>query len=129
MPTELREAGYESLRDLINSSRTAPSQWDYIALVDDTGSEVIRVSITGDADASWSTEDQDSSRTSETMVVTYTITGADLSSLPTTIVKSQLYDTSSGGSPLSEDTFTDATLSSSSDELTVTHKVETPRVS
>jgi|GEM_PF-2294294 len=128
MPTELTGAGYESLRDLINSSRTAPSQWDYIALVDDAGNEVIRVSITGDADASWSTQDQDSSGTDETMVVTYTVTGADVTT-PVTIVKSELYDTGSGGSPLSEDTFDNAVISSDSDELVVEHKVETPRVS
>jgi len=127
MAQELPNAGYESIRDLINSSRSAPSQWDYIALVDDSGTEVIRVSITGDGDASWSTEDQDSSGSNETMVVTYTITGADVTT-PVTINTSQLYDTSSGGSPLSEDTFTDATLNSDSDELTVEHRVEVPQV-
>lgn len=128
MPTELTGAGYEAIRDLVNSSRAAPSQWDYIALVDDTGTEQIRVSITGDADASWSVEDQDGDTTSETMVVTYTVTGGDFGSLPVTINKSQLFDVSTGGSALSEDTFTGATLSSSSDELTVTHKVEVPVV-
>ncbi|WP_137288622.1 hypothetical protein [Natronorubrum halophilum] len=130
MPTELPEAGYESIRDLINSSRTAPSQWDYIALVDDAGDEVIRVSITGDANASWSTEDQDASGSDETMAVTYTISGSDidLSSGAVTITSSELYDTDSGGEPLSEDPFDDAVISSESDELIVEHKVETPRV-
>lgn len=131
MPTELLEAGYESLRDLMNSSRTAPSQWDYIALVDDAGNEVIRTSITGDANASWSTQDQDASGTDETMVATYTVTGSDidLSSGSVTIVKSQLFDTDSGGSALSEDVFDDAVISSTADELVVEHKVETPRIS
>lgn len=130
MPTELTEAGYESIRTLMNSSRSAPAQWDYIALVDDTGTEQIRVSITGDNDASWSTEDQDSDTNSETMVVTYTVTGADFGSLPVTINKSQLYDESGvgNGSALSEDSFADATLAASGDELTVTHKVEVPEV-
>jgi hypothetical protein len=129
MATELTNAGYESIRDLINSSRTSPAQWDYIALVDDGGNEVIRTQISNDADASWSTDDQDGDSTSETMVVTYTITGADVST-PVTIVKSQLYDDASGsGAPvLSEDSFTSATLDADSDELTVTHKVEVPKV-
>jgi hypothetical protein len=127
MAQELPDAGYESIRDLINSSRSAPSQWDYLALIDDGGNEVIRVSVTGDADAGWSVEDQDGDGTDETMVATYTVTGSDVTT-PVTIVQSELYDTDTDGTVRSVDTFEDAVLSSDSDELTVEHKVETPRV-
>lgn len=129
MATELTNAGYESIRDLVRSAATAPAQWDYIALIDDTGSEVTRVSITGDSRASWSEEDQDSDATDETMTATITVTGGDSDiSTPVTIVESRLFDVSTGGSSLSEDTFTQATLEASSDQLKVEHKVEVPRV-
>lgn len=129
MPTELTEAGYESIRDLVRSAATAPAQWDYIALIDDTGSEVLRVSVTGDSRASWSEEDQDVSGTDETMVATITVSGGDADiTTPVTINESRLYDTNSGGSSLSEDTFTNATLQASSDELTVEHRIEVPQV-
>lgn len=127
--TELPTAGYVSIRDLIKSSATAPSQWDYIALVDDGGSEELRVSITGDSRAGWSEKDKDADTENETMVATIEVSGSDADiTQPVTIVESRLYDVSSGGSPLSTDTFTGATIDEDSDDLKVEHEVEVPQV-
>lgn len=129
MVTELTNAGYESIRDLVNSSRSSPSQWDFIALIDDGDSEVTRVSITGDSRAQWIVEDRDTDSTNETMVVEFTVTGSDSDiSTPVTLAESRIYDTSSGGNSLSEDTFSNITLSADEDEMTLVHAVEIPQV-
>ena len=129
MAQEITESGYESFRQLVKSADAAPSQWDYIELVDDTDTAVTRVSITGDSRASWSELDKDTSGSDETMEATITVTGGDADiSTPVTIVESRLFDTSSGGNAKSVDTFTQATLDADSDELTVEHQAEVPQV-
>lgn len=129
MAQEITEDGYSSIRSLIKSVDAVPNQWDYIELIDDTGSVVTRVSITGDSRASWSELDKDTSGTNETMEATITVTGGDSDiTTPVTIVESRLFDVSTGGNAKSIDTFTQATLDAATDKLTVNHQVETPQV-
>lgn len=124
MSTEITEAGYQSLRNLIDSSATISDQWDYIALIDDAGNEVTRVSITGDSRTSWQHAAGD-----QVLQVRFEITGSDADiPLPVTIVESRLHDTSSGGDILASDTFYDMAFSSDSDQGLVEHYIEVPQV-
>ena len=80
--TEINESGYQTIRALINSGETAPSQWDYIELKDGQGTIVTRVSITGDSRFSWSTTQSD-----QTQTVSGTVSGSD-SDITTTVTLS-----------------------------------------
>lgn len=116
MATEIPSAGYTDLRDYVRNN------WDYIELVDDTGSQVLRVSVSGDSRASWTDNGQ-------TQLAEITVTGGDSDiTTPVTIAESALFDVASGGSAYSTDTFTNATLDQSGDELTVQHEVQIPQV-
>lgn len=114
MATELPTAGYEDLRD------HAQTAWDYVELVDDADAVVTRFQISTDTRASWVTN-------GNVRELTVTVKGSDADiTTPVTIVESRLFDVSTGGSALSADTFTGATLDADGDELTITHKLEIP---
>lgn len=116
MASEIPTAGYTDLRDHVRNN------WDYIELVDDTGSAVLRVSVSGDSRASWTDNGQ-------TQLAEITVSGSD-SDITTsvTIAESRLFDVASAGSAYSSDTFANATLSQDTDELTVQHEVQVPQV-
>jgi len=122
---EITSDGYQSLRDFLNSSVAVPNQWDYIALFDDTGSEVLRVSITGDTRAQWQDVDGD-----PILQAKITITGGDSDvPTPTTFNASAVFDDTAANSGVQitqQESFTQATLDQSGDELTVTHDIEVP---
>lgn len=116
MASEIPSAGYTDLRDYVRNN------WDYIELVDDTDSVVLRVSVSGDSRASWTDNGQ-------TQLAEITVSGSDADiTTPVTIDESRLFDVSSGGSAYSSDTFAAATLQQDSDELTVQHEVQIPQV-
>lgn len=123
--TEVNNSGYETVRALINSSLTVPSQWDYIELQDDTDSVVTRVSITGDSRFSWTT-----GATDQTQTVTGTVTGGDADITTTvTITQSVLKNADSDtADELHSETMADATLASDSDSVDISHNVEVPQV-
>lgn len=125
MASEINEAGYETLRTLINSGLTTDGSWDYIELIDDTGTIVTRIQISGDARASWTTGSTD-----QVQQVEVTVSGSDGDISPTvTLSESALKNTDSDtADEMHRDTMTDATIASTDDEVTVRHNIETPQV-
>lgn len=126
MATEIREEGYESIRQFVDSGRATPGSWQYIELRDGTDSAVTRIDIDGDARASWIHAAGD-----QTLVVEVEVQGSD-SDIPTgtTFTASANYntDTGGGGSELAWDSFPDATIETEDDTLVVTHEIEVPQV-
>ena len=123
---EILSSGYQTIRDFANSSAAVPSQWDYIAVYDDTGSEVTRVSIVGDSRCQWLDVDGDN-----ILKIEFDITGSDSDiSLPVTLEKSAVWNDTSGngGTQITEkESFASATLNQSGDSVTVTHTIKIPQ--
>jgi hypothetical protein len=111
--------GYADLRNYIQNN------WTHISLVNDGGSESIRLEVGVDTNTSWSSD-----ATSNPLEATLTITGSDIQnaggSLPVTLTKSRSHKDSTTSTVLAEDTYTNATLEAANDELTVTHTIELP---
>jgi hypothetical protein len=122
--SEFTAAGYQTLKDYLNSSATTPSSWGYIELYDDTGTAVTRVSITGDSRCQWLDADGDN-----ILKVEFVVTGSDSDiPLPTTLQYSALWNASSGGSQATvQESYAKATLNQSGDTVTVTHTVKVPQ--
>lgn len=124
--SEILTAGYQSLRDFLNSGATTPNEWDYIEVYDDTGSVVTRVSITGDSRCQWLNDDGDS-----VLEVEFDITGSDSDiTLPVTLEKSAIWDDSSanGGTQITaKESFASATLNQSGDNVVITHTLNIPQ--
>lgn len=126
MASELPEHGYELIRQYIDGSAAAPDPWDYIGLFNDSGNEILRVSVTGDSRTSWGTADG-----GQTLVVSGSFEGADSDvPLDTTFAESRLFTVSGigNGQAVSQDTFAAATIASESDTLVIDHTVEVPQV-
>lgn len=123
---EILTAGYQSIRDFVNSSATIPNEWDYIAVYDDTGSEVTRVSITGDSRCQWLDADGDN-----VLKIEFDITGSDSDiSLPVTLEQSAVWDdtsANSGNQISAKESFASATLNQSGDNVVVTHTINIPQ--
>ena len=114
---EVTENGYQSIRDFIQAN------WIYHSLRDDEDAEIIRVSPS-DARCGWT-----HTAGAQVLELTTTVTGADADITPAqTFAGSELYDVSSGGEPLADETFAAFTIETDSDELTTKHRLEIPRV-
>lgn len=124
MASEVNEEAYQDFRQVVNSSLSTPNQWDWIALIDDSGVEHTRIQISADSRAQWMTDE-----TNQTQQVEVTVTGSD-SDINTTVTlaESALYEVSSGGTARHRDSMTSATLAEAGDEVTVRHNIETPQV-
>jgi hypothetical protein len=122
--TEINNSGYQNIRKVVNSSLTS-SQWDYIELQDTNDNIVTRVSITGDSRFSWTTAATDQTQTAQG-----TVSGSDSDiSTTVTLAKSVLKATNTAAADeLHTETFPDATLANSSDEVKITHNVEVPKL-
>lgn len=114
---EITENGYQSIRNYIEAN------WIYHSLRDEEDAEIIRISPS-DARTSW-THDAGA----QVLELTTTVTGADDDIIPPqTFAGSELYDVSSGGSPLADEIFTSFTIETDGDELTIKHRLEIPQV-
>jgi hypothetical protein len=114
---EITAEGYQSVRDFIEAN------WIYHSLRDDSDDEVIRIS-TSDARTEW-THDPGN----QVLELTTTVAGSDGDITPPQVFAgSEIYDVSSGGSPLADETFEAFTIETDSDELTVKHRIEVPQV-
>lgn len=124
MATEIREDGYESIRQFIDSDRATPNSWQYIELRDDVDDAVIRIDIDGDARADWIHTAGD-----QVLIIEVTVEGAD-ADIPTgtTFTASANYLVDTGGDELAWDDFPDATIETEDDTLIVTHEIEVPQV-
>lgn len=126
MPTELPTDGYQAVRDAIDSSATQPDQWDYIGFFDDGGSEVLRISITGDSRCQWA-----HTAGSNPLEVIADLSGSDSDvPTPTTFAETKLFNVSGvgNGTALSTDTVTNETVDADSDSVSIVHEVEVPQI-
>ena len=113
---EVTDKGYQSIRDFIEAN------WIYHSLRDEADEEIIRISPS-DARCEWT-----HSNGVQVLEITTTVTGADSDiTPPQTFAGSELYDVSSGGDVLADETFTQFTIESDSDELTIKHRIEVPQ--
>ena len=118
MSTEIREAGYQTIRDFIESD------WDYIELRDDDDSQVTRIQISEDDLAQWVHASD-----AQVLEVEVEVQGEDDDiPLDTTFTGSALYNEESGGDELSFDDFSSALIGSEGDILIVTHEIEVPQL-
>ncbi|MGM7635501.1 hypothetical protein [Bacillus sp. Hm123] len=110
---QIKEAAYEDLRNYIQSN------WKYIELQDETGSSIIRLDSTDNRVTS--------TIEGNNVKITIVIKGSELS-LPKTFAKSVIFKESTGGIPLSEESFTAFTIEAPEDELTVNHTIQVPQL-
>lgn len=116
---EITTYAYEDLRAYIEAN------WTYISLYDNGGTpaEVLRLPVS-DARVTWT-----HTAGAATLELTIVITGADAeisASLPKTFASSRIFKVSSGGNSFSTETFSAFTIQTSSDQLTVKHRIEVP---
>lgn len=117
MATEFNAAGYQDLRDYIEAN------WKYIEIRKSTGEAILRKS-TSDPRVSWKHE-----AGAQELILEIALSGSDAEiTLPVTIDKSAIYKVATGGSALSEDTFTAVTLEDALDKITIQHKLQAPRI-
>jgi len=119
MPAEILTAGYQSLRDHIESD------WDYVELRATEGGVVWeRLKISTDARCVWT-----HAPGAQTLELTIVISGDDADiTLPETFAESVIYDVAIAGSELSKNTFTSVVMDDLADELTVKHQIQVPQV-
>lgn len=100
-------------------------RWTHVALIDDTGTEEVRIEIANDSRAEWL-----DAPSSNPMSLEVSVTGSDSDiSYPVDLNRTELYDSSSASNSYSGDDFDEgvATIGSDSDTVTVTHDVSQPQ--
>ena len=114
-------AGETDIRQYIQNT------WNYVVLVDDTGSEITRINIDTDDRASWSKD-----YTNNPVEATITVKGSQDDIVDpdategTMISKTQSVVSDSSTVVLSEDIDTDVLIEADNDEVIVTHRIEYP---
>jgi len=114
-------AGETDIRQYIQNT------WNYVVLVDDTGSEIIRINVDTDERAVWNSDYRDNP-----IDIIITVRGDDEDIVPTdadegtTISKTQSVVSDSSTAVLSEDTDTDVLIEAENDEVIITHRIEYP---
>ena len=121
---ELTSDAYQSIRDFVNSSTAVPNDWDYIALYNDAGNAVTRVSITVDSRCQWLDVDGD-----KTLQIEFDVTGSDGDiPIPTTLKYSAIWDSSIGGRQITvKEQFAEAVINQSGDNVVITHSIDIPQ--
>lgn len=115
----VQNAGYQDIRDYIQAN------WKYIELRDEEQDPVLRIGIE-DPRVTWT-----HTTGAQTLEMTCVIKGSDsdvASLLPQTFAGAALFKVASGGSAMSEEVFTNFTMSSASDQLTIVYQLEVPEV-
>lgn len=117
MATEITSAGYQSLRNFVQST------WTHIELRDEVGSAILRLDV-DDSRVSW--EQLAGAQTLELKII---VKGTDSEvTLPRTFASSAIFSQASGGEELAMESFSPFTMEASGDELTVIHQLEIPQV-
>jgi hypothetical protein len=118
MTSPIESAGYTDLRSYVESN------WTTIALLDSNDSEITRIDLESDGRVNLVSD-------SATNPLEYeiTITGSDSDiSLPVTIDTTEVYKSSSATTRMGTDTYSDATIKKSQDEVTITHQIALPQL-
>jgi len=119
--TEFNTDGYADLRTYLQSN------WNHIAILDDTGSEQLRWDVDANSNTSWTSGPSSNPLTAELV-----ITGQDIQdaggSLPVTLTKTEAYKSNSATTVMGSDIMADATLEASDDEVTISHDYEMPQI-
>jgi hypothetical protein len=116
--TVFDSGGFEDLRSYIQSN------WTHAEFIDDSGSVIFRLSISGDGRLSWT-----SGSASNPLTLESQFTGSDSDiSLPVTFRRVDLYKGSGATTRMGNDTHIDATLEASADSVTITTDVEMPNL-
>jgi len=114
-------AGETDIRQYIQNT------WNYVVLVDDTGSEITRINVDTDDRASWSKD-----YTNNPVEATITVKGSQDDIVDpdategTMISKTQSVVSDSSTVVLSEDIDTDVLIEADNDEVIITHRIEYP---
>lgn len=114
---EIKAEGYVDLRTYIQDT------WKYIELRKTDGTPVLRIS-TSDPRVVWT-----HAAGAQTLELTATLTGSDADiTLPQAFGQSAIYKVASGGTPFSVEPFTEYSMESANDKLTVKHTIQVPKV-
>ena len=115
--SQFDNAGFDDLRNYIENN------WNWLSLRDSSGSEVTRIDVNSDGRVSWSGSN------SNPMTLSGTFTGGDGDiAQATTYTEARLYKTSGSSTSMASESFTDATIEASVDELTISIDVEIPNL-
>ena len=116
---EISANGYQDIRNRIQAG------WQYIELRDEAGVAIVRLPES-DPRVTWTHEPG-----AQTLELTAVVKGDDTDIaplLPKTFGSAALYTVASGGEPMAVESFTQFTMSTAADQLTVIFKVEVPQV-
>lgn len=113
--TEITSAAYEDLRNYMKS------EWKYIELQNDKNVKIVRLAST-DPRVTISVA-------AETVKFQVVMKGTDADlQLPITFAKSKIFKDATTNTSLCEESFTQFAMESESDELTVVHTIQVPKV-
>lgn len=119
MTTQFDIFGFQDLRTYMQNN------WNFVAVVDSNGNEIIRRDVDGDAGADWDSDPQ-----SNPLTAVLTITGQDIEdaghTLPVTLSMSETYKSDSATQRTTHDSFTDVTIDATNDEVQITHNYRAP---
>lgn len=121
MANPFSAAGYDDLRAYVQNN------WNHIAVLDDTGAEVLRWDVPSNADASWASDATGNPLTAELVITGQTLIDAGYT-LPLTLASTEAYKSDSATTAMGADTMTNATMETESDTLTITHDYELPQL-
>lgn len=116
---EISANGYQDIRDRIQAG------WQYIELRDGAGVAVVRLPES-DSRVTWT-----HTPGAQTLELTVVVKGDDTDIaplLPKTFGSAALYTVAANGNPMAVEAFTQFTMSTAADQLTVIFKVEVPQV-
>lgn len=126
--TELRESGYQDLRDAADPTAPSPDPWAYVELRDDEDEPITRLEIEVDERAGWvHTGSSQYLRAEIEIAATDDDIQADDEN-PVTIVGTASYAVADAGEEKGFDETHPITLAHESDEVVVTHTIEIPEV-
>jgi len=120
---EINEAGYESIRELVNADLTS-AQWQYLELQNASNTILWR----GDNTGNWTTV-----ATDQVQILEMTVSGQDVidygGTLPVDVEQAALKNENTDvAAELTKESFASATLADADDAVVVTFEVEVPQL-
>lgn len=119
MVTQFESHGFDDLRLYVENN------WDFIALVDDQGNELLRWQVPDNANTTW-----DSTSSSNPLRAKLTVTGQDIqdagNTLPVTVDLTESYKSASATTRTTYDPFTNISIEVPNDKVVITHEFRLP---